>query len=107
MSSLRLLASWATATGNAVVEETRARAVRRAVKSCIVEVAHAKERRNKVKYGVVKREMRMRMRMKRSGMGWDGMESSVESEIEVLFMGEGKRSEVFTTFSGRSTVIES
>lgn len=38
-------------------------------------------------------------------MGWD--EESVESEIEVLLWGETKRSEVVTTFSGRSTVIKS
>lgn len=38
-------------------------------------------------------------------MGWD--DESVESRIEVLLWGERKRSEVFTTFGGRSTVIES
>jgi len=31
----------------------------------------------------------------------------MESEIEVLLWGERKRSEVFTTFSGRSTVVKS
>lgn len=67
MSSLRLLASEVTATGNAVTEETRARAVKREVKSCIVEVALKKERETRqAKYGVVEREARM----KRSGMGW-------------------------------------
>lgn len=38
-------------------------------------------------------------------MGWD--DESVESKIEVLLWGERKRSEVFTRFGGRSTVIES
>jgi hypothetical protein len=39
-------------------------------------------------------------------VGWDG--ESVESEIEVLLWRKGNaRSEVFTTFSGRSTVVES
>lgn len=51
MSSLRLIASGATATGNAVVEETRARAVRRAVKSCIVEVAQEREATSQVRCG--------------------------------------------------------
>lgn len=51
MSSLRLLASWATATGNAVVEETRARAVMRAVKSCIVEVAQKRDATSQVRCG--------------------------------------------------------
>jgi hypothetical protein len=55
-----------TATGNADVEETRARAVRRTAKSCIVEVAYKKGRGKQAKCGVVAREMRM----KRSGMGW-------------------------------------
>ena len=67
MSSLRLTASGVTATGNAGVEETRARAVRRTVKNCIVKVAQ-KGDGSKPSMGVVERGMRMRM--KRSGVGW-------------------------------------
>jgi len=75
-----------TATGNAVVEEMRTRAARRAVKSCIVEE---------------REEVSQVVRCGRKGKGsengeewdgmWDGMwdGESVESEIEVLLWGKG------------------
>jgi len=67
------------------------------VKNCIVEVGQRETQQ--AKYGVVEREMRM----KRSGMGW----RVCGQRDWGPFMGEGKRSEVFTTFGGRSTVLES
>lgn len=87
MSSLRLLASGATARGNAVVEETRARAVRRAVKSCIVEVAQ-------------ERETQQTSQVRCGGKGnenkeeWDGMESLLRARSRSLLWGKRKRLEV-------------
>jgi len=87
------MAAGVTATGNAVVEETRARAVRRTAKSCIVEVG-PKERDNK------RSTVWWKGKCEWGRVGWDGC--VVESEDEVLLCPRGNAQKCLPHLAGEA-----